>query len=57
MKKPVPFNPVSVGQGINTKDDEYWPSITADGQTLMFTRQLNKSNNPVFGVLYRRIFI
>ena len=39
MKNPVPFNPVSVGSSINTTDDEYWPSITADGQTLMFTRQ------------------
>lgn len=39
MKNPVPFNPESVGNGINTSDDEYWPSITADGQTLMFTRQ------------------
>jgi flagellar motor protein MotB len=39
MKNPVPFSPFSVGNGINTTDDEYWPSITADGQTLMFTRQ------------------
>ena len=39
IKNPVPFNPVSAGSGINTTDDEYWPSITADGQTLMFTRQ------------------
>ncbi len=39
IKHPVPFNPVSVGSSINTTDDEYWPSITADGQTLMFTRQ------------------
>ena len=38
-KHPVPFNPVSVGSAINTKDDEYWPSITVDGQTLMFTRR------------------
>lgn len=41
IKNPVLFNPESVGPGINTDDDEYWPSITADGQTLMFTRQLN----------------
>ena len=40
MKKPLPFNPQSVGGGINTTDDEYWPSITADGQTMMFTRQV-----------------
>jgi outer membrane protein OmpA-like peptidoglycan-associated protein/tetratricopeptide (TPR) repeat protein len=39
LKNPVPFNPVNLGSSINTKDDEYWPSITADGQTLMFTRQ------------------
>ena len=48
MKKPVPFSPVDVGPGINTSDDEYWPSITADGQTLMFTRQPNMINNPGF---------
>lgn len=41
MKEPVPFNPVSVGNGINTTADEYWPSITADGKTLIFTRQSN----------------
>ena len=39
MKNPVPFNPESVGNSINTEDDEYWPSMTADGQTMMFTRQ------------------
>jgi outer membrane protein OmpA-like peptidoglycan-associated protein len=39
MRNPVPFNPVNIGSAINTVDDEYWPSITADGQTLMFTRQ------------------
>jgi flagellar motor protein MotB len=45
MKNPVPFNPVSIGSSINTKDDEYWPSITADGQTLMFTRQPTSDDN------------
>lgn len=39
VKNPVSFNPESVGPGVNTSDDEYWPSITADGSTLMFTRQ------------------
>ncbi|NLN30477.1 MAG: hypothetical protein GX158_04450, partial [Bacteroidales bacterium] len=39
VKNPVPFNPVSIGSSINTGDDEYRPSITADGRTLMFTRQ------------------
>jgi hypothetical protein len=40
IKNPVPFNPENLGDSINTTDDEYWPSITADGQTLMFTRQV-----------------
>ena len=39
IKNQVPFNPVSIGSSINTTDDEYWPSLTADGQTLIFTRQ------------------
>jgi hypothetical protein len=39
IKNPVPFNPVDIGSSVNTSEDEYWPSITADGQTLMFTRQ------------------
>jgi hypothetical protein len=46
LKNPIPFNPVSVGSGINTKDDEYWPSITADGSKLIFTRQQNPGENP-----------
>ena len=44
MKNPVSFSPVSVGPGINTPDDEYWPSITADGQIMMFTRQAAADN-------------
>ncbi len=39
LKHPVQFSPVNMGKGINSADDEYWPSITADGLTMMFTRQ------------------
>jgi outer membrane protein OmpA-like peptidoglycan-associated protein/tetratricopeptide (TPR) repeat protein len=39
VRNPVPFNPENLGDSVNTPDDEYWPSITADGMTLMFTRQ------------------
>jgi outer membrane protein OmpA-like peptidoglycan-associated protein len=46
IKNPVLFNPESVGTGINTPDDEYWPSITADGEMLIFTRQQKPSDNP-----------
>lgn len=58
IKKPVPFSPVSVGPGINTIDDEYWPSITADGLTMMFTRQPNVTNNPGFtGIVQEDFYI
>jgi flagellar motor protein MotB len=58
IKKPIAFNPVSLGNGVNTQDDEYWPSITADGHTLMFTRQVNKANNPGFrGTVQEDFFI
>jgi outer membrane protein OmpA-like peptidoglycan-associated protein len=37
-KNPVKFNPIRLSDAINTKDDEYWPSLSADEQTLVFTR-------------------
>ncbi len=36
---PVDFNPVNMGEAINTTNDEYWPAITADDNMLLFTRQ------------------
>jgi tetratricopeptide (TPR) repeat protein len=32
LKNPVMYNPINIGDSINTKDDEYWPSITVDGK-------------------------
>jgi outer membrane protein OmpA-like peptidoglycan-associated protein len=56
MKNPVSFTPISVGPGINTPDDEYWPSITADGQTMMFTRQA-AADNPFFNRSHEDFYI
>ncbi len=39
VKNPVPFQPRSVGPTINTPADEYLPSLTADGQAMIFTRR------------------
>jgi outer membrane protein OmpA-like peptidoglycan-associated protein len=36
-KHPVPFNPVNLGPNINTKDAEYLPTLTADGEALIYT--------------------
>jgi outer membrane protein OmpA-like peptidoglycan-associated protein/tetratricopeptide (TPR) repeat protein len=38
MKNPVQFNPINLGTGVNTADPEYFPTITVDGQTILFTR-------------------
>lgn len=56
LKHPVPFSPVSVGDGINTADDEYWPSITADGQMLTFTRQRRPSDQLQVGEISQEDF-
>ncbi len=39
VRHPVPFEPHSLGPGVNTKFDEYLPCLTADGQTLIFSRR------------------
>jgi outer membrane protein OmpA-like peptidoglycan-associated protein len=38
MKHPVPFEPKNMGENINSNLDEYFPAITADGQTFIYTR-------------------
>ncbi len=38
MEKPVDFNPIRMGDEINSKYDDYWPSVTADDKTMVFTR-------------------
>ncbi|HEY3372473.1 MAG TPA: OmpA family protein [Prolixibacteraceae bacterium] len=40
IKHPVAFNAKNMGTAINSSDDDYWPSFTVDGKTLIFTRLL-----------------
>lgn len=37
---PVPFDPKNMGAAVNSRYDEYLPSLTADEQTLVFTRKV-----------------
>jgi hypothetical protein len=48
IKNLVPFNPVSLGEAVNSRFNEYSPSITADGNTLMFTRELEVGGSDAF---------
>jgi outer membrane protein OmpA-like peptidoglycan-associated protein len=37
VENPVPFNPESMGDSINSPLSEYWPSLSIDEKTLFFT--------------------
>ncbi len=37
VDNPVDYDPVNLGSNVNTKYDDYWPSLTADEQTLVTT--------------------
>ncbi len=38
IDSPVDFHPENVGSGINSTEDEYWPSLSGDAKSLVFTR-------------------
>ena len=40
LKNPNKFDPINIGPGINTADHEYFPTITVDGKTILFTRRI-----------------
>lgn len=46
VKNPKPFNPVNVGEGINSDLNEYFPAVTADGKQFLFTRGLKVPEIP-----------
>jgi len=39
-RNPLNIKPINIGKGINTKYPEYFPTITVDGKTLLFTREI-----------------
>lgn len=56
IKTPVMFNPLNMGESINTRDDEYWPAITADDKILLFTRQTASGDNNGIGTRLQEDF-
>ncbi|HEV7621922.1 MAG TPA: OmpA family protein [Flavisolibacter sp.] len=42
------FAPENLGQGINSPESEYFPSLPVDGKELIFTRRLNNFNEDFF---------
>jgi outer membrane protein OmpA-like peptidoglycan-associated protein len=45
VKKPVLFKPEKLDPHINSENDEYWPSLTVDDNTLVFTRLVKMNGN------------
>jgi len=42
VANPVPFSPANIGDSINTPLDEYWPSLSVDERTMVYTVRLPK---------------
>lgn len=51
VENPVPFTLVNVGDSVNSMFNDYWPSLTADEQMLIFTRELPSLSADVMGNL------
>ena len=45
VRNPVPFSPQNAGKAINSASDEYFPRLTADHQTIIFTRKEDNREN------------
>ena len=43
IANPVDFDPINLGPGVNTENSEYYPCLTADDATLLFTREIPDS--------------
>ena len=42
---PVPFEPHKMSDAINSEYDEYYPSMSTDGNTLIFTRRIGRDED------------
>lgn len=42
------FQPNNLGEGVNTSESEYFPSLPIDGKELIFTRRVNNFNEDFF---------
>ena len=45
IANPVPFVPVSLGSNVNSIYDDYWPSLSADENTLVITSNIPKDSS------------
>ena len=46
LKNPVEFNPINLGNNINSEFEEYLPAISVDGKTLVYSRRSSLNGVP-----------
>lgn len=44
IKIKIPYQPINLGENINTANQEYLPTVTADDSTIIFTRRTNQED-------------
>ena len=49
VANPVVFQPVSLGSNINSANNDYWPSLTADENTMIYTVELPSNEVDILG--------
>jgi outer membrane protein OmpA-like peptidoglycan-associated protein/tetratricopeptide (TPR) repeat protein len=49
----LPGKPLHLSESVNSKDSEYFPSLTIDGKTMVFTRRLNQYDEDFFYSEYK----
>ncbi len=47
-KHPVPFNPINLGENVNTAANEYFPYLLPDGKMFAFTRMSNRQEDILY---------
>lgn len=58
LSHPLDINPKNLGQNVNTEYNEYFPALSADGNTLVYTIELpQRASNPLLPVSQEDIFI
>jgi outer membrane protein OmpA-like peptidoglycan-associated protein/tetratricopeptide (TPR) repeat protein len=55
LKNPKDFNPINLGEGVNSKFPEYFPCLTGDDQIMFFTRLIPNKN--AFNGVHEDFFI
>jgi outer membrane protein OmpA-like peptidoglycan-associated protein/Tol biopolymer transport system component len=45
IQTPVKYEPINMGDEVNSKYREYFPTLTADGETIIFTRVVNENED------------